>query len=355
MSAGFGFSVGDIVAGLKLIKQSIEALQDTKGSSADFQALSHELDSLKDGLEAVEDLHLDQRFGVKSKQSVAIQEAVSRCWHCINTFLSTISRYQPWLQTKALPGPVWKANLKKIQWALCKKDDVNRLRIQLERHCSSIISAFHLDFINCAEAFLAVLKIRFKQHGVEERGLKMLDDSQFVLEDIRGKLDLTKPWLQIMRPNQKVDMSMIFQRGVPWSVCPGCMNENDVAFETSENEPEVIRNSLNNETIVGFDNNGRRPSMYSSSDLIDQFRRVQLVYTYLPSEVESETYAELSNGNEAKITDIWSRKEREAFYLFIGVTGTDWRLLSKKIGTKSPTQVRPLAVRMEWQKKLDDS
>ncbi|KAL9597175.1 MAG: hypothetical protein Q9179_004355 [Wetmoreana sp. 5 TL-2023] len=79
--------------------------------------------------------------------------------------------------------------------------------------------------------------------------------------------------------------------------------------------------------------------MYSSSDLIDQFRRVQLVYTYLPSEVESETYAELSNGNEAKITDIWSRKEREAFYLFIGVTGTDWRLLSKKIGTKSPTQI----------------
>ncbi|KAL9597176.1 MAG: hypothetical protein Q9179_004356 [Wetmoreana sp. 5 TL-2023] len=295
MSAGFGFSVGDIVAGLKLIKQSIEALQDTKGSSADFQALSHELDSLKDGLEAVEDLHLDQRFGVKSKQSVAIQEAVSRCWHCINTFLSTISRYQPWLQTKALPGPVWKANLKKIQWALCKKDDVNRLRIQLERHCSSIslnldqrqlfqsllesnrrlveanerityelrkmrgavqlqlelppqvtlqkpvtlldacgkVSAFHLDFINCAEAFLAVLKIRFKQHGVEERGLKMLDDSQFVLEDIRGKLDLTKPWLQIMRPNQKVDMSMIFQRGVPWSVCPGCMNENDVAFESA--------------------------------------------------------------------------------------------------------------------------
>ncbi|KAL8738148.1 MAG: hypothetical protein Q9181_001006 [Wetmoreana brouardii] len=95
------------------------------------------------------------------------------------------------------------------------------------------VSAFHLDFINCAEAFLAVLKIRFKQHGIEERGLKMLDDSQFVLEDFRGRLDLTKPWSQIMRPNQKVDMSMIFQRGVPWSVCPGCMNENDVAFESA--------------------------------------------------------------------------------------------------------------------------
>lgn len=95
MSAGFGFSVGDIVAFLKLIKQSIEALQDTKGSTADFQGLSHDIDSLKDGLEAVADLKLEQRLGVKSKQSIAIQNAVSRCWLCINTFLSTIARYQP--------------------------------------------------------------------------------------------------------------------------------------------------------------------------------------------------------------------------------------------------------------------
>ncbi|KAI4236893.1 MAG: hypothetical protein LQ349_002254, partial [Xanthoria aureola] len=78
MSAGFGFSVGDIVAGLKLVKQSIEALQDTKGSSGDYQALTREIDSLKDGLEAIEDLKLDQRFGPKSKQGLAVQEAISR-------------------------------------------------------------------------------------------------------------------------------------------------------------------------------------------------------------------------------------------------------------------------------------
>ncbi len=138
MAAGFGFSVGDIVAGLKLIKQSIEAVQDTKGSATDYQALSHEIDSLKDGLEAIEDLRLHQRFGPKSKQGFAVQEAISRCWHCIDTFLSTTANYQPWLQSDAPQSFSWKANFRKIQWALCKKDDVNRFRAQLERHCSSI-------------------------------------------------------------------------------------------------------------------------------------------------------------------------------------------------------------------------
>lgn len=139
MSAGFGFSVGDIVAGLKLIKQSIEALQDSKGSSADFEALGHEIASLKAGLEAVEDLKLDQTFGPESKQCVAIGQAIARCWKCIEAFLSRIAKYQPWLRPKAAPACLnWKANLKKIQWALCKKDDVNRFRAQLERHTSSI-------------------------------------------------------------------------------------------------------------------------------------------------------------------------------------------------------------------------
>ena len=95
------------------------------------------------------------------------------------------------------------------------------------------VSAFHLDFINCVEAFLAVLKIRFEQHGITESGLRMLDDSQFVLEDFRGKLDLRLPWSQIMRPNQKIDMSMTFHRGVPWSRCPGCYQENQIDFESA--------------------------------------------------------------------------------------------------------------------------
>ncbi|KAL8834278.1 MAG: hypothetical protein Q9170_003823 [Blastenia crenularia] len=343
MSAGFGFSVGDLVLGLKLIKQSIDALQATKGSSADYQALIHEIDSLNDGLEAVEGLRLEQRLGPKSKPCIAIQEAVLRCRYCVDVFLSTIAKYQPWLRTNSVSGPAWKANLKKIKWALCKKDDVNRFRAELERHSSSIsmllvtlqvsqtfeistrmkrqyetavqtydraldlqetfdqtaalllglnleqrqlfqslvesnrqlvhvnermtdelqhmrvaiqlqlempsqvslskpvtlldacgkVSAFHLDFINCPEAFLAVLKIRFQQYGVDEQGIRMLDDSQFVLEDHKGKLDLSKPWSQVLKPNQKIDMSMVFHRDIPFSICPACKSSNKDSLESA--------------------------------------------------------------------------------------------------------------------------
>ncbi|KAL8982701.1 MAG: hypothetical protein Q9205_002865 [Flavoplaca limonia] len=418
MSAGFGFSVGDIVAGLKVIKQSIEAFQDTKGSSATYQALTHEIDSLKDGLEAIEDLSLAQRFGPKSKQSLAVQEAVTRCWHCIDNFLSTTAKFQPWLGPGASPGFHRKASLRKIQWALCKKDDVSHFRAQLERHCSSIsmllvtlqvsqsfsqsanyqdqcrvvldshnkaldlqrnyqqttlllaglrleqrqlfhsliesnrrlvdsnermsyelqqmrgavqlqlelppqvvlqkpvtlldacgqVSAFHLDFINCPEAFLAVLKIRFQQCGVEQRGLQMLDDSQFVLEDRRGKLDLSKPWCQILRPNQKVDMSMIFHRDIHPSVCPVCatLNESDLtsAIECIScglhyqrvqelatgpaDAPDDTQASSLDRGDISHSAGLKQMSTPDQGDIIDQFRRVQLVSTDYQDDIDSE-------------------------------------------------------------------
>ncbi|KAL8928895.1 MAG: hypothetical protein Q9172_000733 [Xanthocarpia lactea] len=428
MAAGFGFSVGDIVAGLKLIKQSIEAVQDTKGSATDYQALSHEIDSLKDGLEAIEDLRLHQRFGPKSKQGFAVQEAISRCWHCIDTFLSTTAKYQPWLQSDAPQSFSWRANLKKIQWALCKKDDVNRFRAQLERHCSSIsmllvtlqvsqsfsqsakyqdqcqvmldshnqaldlqknyhqttallaglsleqrqlfqlliesnrqlvssnermsyelrqmrgavqlqlelppqvvlqkpvtlldacgqVSAFHLDFINSPEAFLAVLKIRFAQLGVEQRGLQMLDDSQFVLEDRKGRLDLAKPWSQILKPSQKVEMSMVFHREIHPSICPVCrgLNENDFgsAIECQScglyyqrvqelvvgpaKSPDVTHATSFNHGDSGYNDGHDQMSVPEHSDPIDQFRRVQLVSIEFQAEdgSEAEASSEVADG-----------------------------------------------------------
>ena len=138
MSLGFGFSVGDIITGLTFIKQAIDALHDTKGAASDYQALIEEVDGLKDGLQAIQDLKLDHSLGSTSKQSIAIEQAVSRCQRCIDAFLATIAKYQPWLHTKIPTVLVWKINVKKIKWALCKKEDVRKFRSQLERHSSSI-------------------------------------------------------------------------------------------------------------------------------------------------------------------------------------------------------------------------
>lgn len=132
MAVPFGFSVGDFIAGINLIITSIQAVRDGKGSSAQFQALTWELTSLKSGLGAIHELNLEQ---TAQKEYVAIREAVAGCELCIESFVRGVSKYQPWLK----PGvDGWKASFRKIQWAFCNKKDVAGFRDQLERHSSAI-------------------------------------------------------------------------------------------------------------------------------------------------------------------------------------------------------------------------
>ena len=133
MSVGFGFSFGDLVSGLKLIKDSVEAVHDTKGSTADYAALTHEIICILDGLEAVEEIQLEHEFS--KKQSLALQRAVYSCQESIDHFLLSIASYQPHLNVQASG---LKSTYRKIKWALCRKDDVAKFRAQLGRHASSI-------------------------------------------------------------------------------------------------------------------------------------------------------------------------------------------------------------------------
>jgi hypothetical protein len=134
MSVGFGFSIGDLVAGLKVIKDSVEAVKDTKGASADYAALVSEVASLQDGLEAIDELQLSSR-GAPWKQRLAIERAIEACQKCVEDFMNSVSKYQPHLQSHAT-GMV--SAWRKIRWALCKKEDVALFRTRLERHSSSI-------------------------------------------------------------------------------------------------------------------------------------------------------------------------------------------------------------------------
>ena len=89
------------------------------------------------------------------------------------------------------------------------------------------LSPIHLEFINSAEAFLAVLKVRFR-----DCGLRKIERKQFALEDTRTKraIDLQWPWHQCLLPGQNIDMSMIFSSAeTVGSTCPGCRYEGTVA------------------------------------------------------------------------------------------------------------------------------
>ena len=133
MSVGFGFSIGDLIAGIKLIKTSVEAVNGASNASSDFAALITEIATLEDGLEAIEEIQLEGKFS--SKQGVAIDRAVSACQQSIDDFCCSIAKYQPHLQKHASG---LQASYRRIKWALCKKEDVTQFRAQVARHACAI-------------------------------------------------------------------------------------------------------------------------------------------------------------------------------------------------------------------------
>ncbi len=90
------------------------------------------------------------------------------------------------------------------------------------------VAPVHLDFVNSAEAFLAVLKIRFKQSGISIQGLQKLDNAEYIFQDQRAVLSLRQPWQTLFKPGQHVNMSMVFRRKAMMDTCPGCDCENEI-------------------------------------------------------------------------------------------------------------------------------
>lgn len=125
--------MSDLFAALKIIKDSVEAVNDIKGAAADYANLASEIGSLRDGLEGVEEILSDQ--DLSEKQIAAINRAVDACYDSLESFLKSISKYQPHLANNSSG---FASKYRKIKWALCKKDDVAKFRAQLGRHVSSV-------------------------------------------------------------------------------------------------------------------------------------------------------------------------------------------------------------------------
>jgi hypothetical protein len=133
MPVGFGISVGDLISGLQLLRSSIEAVNDAKGSSADFAALLGELDGLNTALESVSELISAQT--ASQEQQKGIGSAIKACQKCIDDFLLRVAQYQKHLK-RGSSG--WTSSYSKIKWAVCKQEDVAKLRAKLGSHTTSI-------------------------------------------------------------------------------------------------------------------------------------------------------------------------------------------------------------------------
>ncbi|UKZ74466.1 hypothetical protein TrVFT333_002135 [Trichoderma virens FT-333] len=79
---------------------------------------------------------------------------------------------------------------------------------------------FHLETVDSKELFVEILKHRFK-----DLGTKKIERGEWALENQHSgqRLDLSKDWQSIIKPNQVLRMSMIFRRRNKGSKkCPSC-------------------------------------------------------------------------------------------------------------------------------------
>src|ERR1700733_11680502 len=124
MGTPFGFSVGDFITGINLVRDIIKALRDNTGSQKEYLELITELRGLELALEQVKALHAQQQ---QDAQRAVLAEAVSDCQKSIECFLRGIGKYHKHLHLGGSTNK-WKDGLRKVQWHLCKSDELNSFR-----------------------------------------------------------------------------------------------------------------------------------------------------------------------------------------------------------------------------------
>lgn len=131
---GFGFSVGDFISGVTLVRKLIRALNDTVGSRASYRQLISELLSLDEALNQAKDLQVNAAL---AGHQAVLQQIVGRCQLSIETFLDKNAKFKDSLGPQPSASP-WKTNLNKIQWALCKDSAVDELRREIAAHTTTL-------------------------------------------------------------------------------------------------------------------------------------------------------------------------------------------------------------------------
>ena len=134
--AAFGFSVGDFIAVIVLVKDLISALQEGAGAKSRYRRLITELVSLEHALTEVQTLKVDDSLFSKK---FALEQIASQCLGTIDDFLKESTKFSATLGTRSKVSKWnWRANLHKIQWALFKDDAVDKLGSKIMGHTLTI-------------------------------------------------------------------------------------------------------------------------------------------------------------------------------------------------------------------------
>ena len=137
MPVTFG-SVGDIISLSLLIKDLVKSLDDSRGSSAEYQAVIRQLWSLDRALLEVEALCRSCEQTVQlSALSATANECAEQCRKCITNFHEQVKKFGRSLQPGG-SGSLVRDTAMKFRWQVSEKEDLVRFRAEISAHCFSI-------------------------------------------------------------------------------------------------------------------------------------------------------------------------------------------------------------------------
>lgn len=137
MPITFG-SVGDIISVSLLVKDVLVSLNDSKGSSAEYQEIVRELYILDRALLEIEQL---SRQHASTPELMALCQtagkAVSQCQNSVKTFLDRIAKYGRCLSENSKASSMSRAS-RKVQFAVMEGKDLSRFRAEIAAHSLSL-------------------------------------------------------------------------------------------------------------------------------------------------------------------------------------------------------------------------
>lgn len=134
MAAPFGFSIGDFITSINLVKDIIKALDNSKGSCKEYLEVIAELRGLETVLILVKTQYSETE---QISQRTALSQAIGDCHACIDDFLQSIQKYHGHLDRAGSKNRC-KDAVRKVQWHLCKADDLTSFRLRIASQVQNI-------------------------------------------------------------------------------------------------------------------------------------------------------------------------------------------------------------------------
>lgn len=132
---GFGFSVGDVLAGLHVVRKLVKALNDTTGSRDAYQKLISELSNLDEALTGAKDLRISP---TQAAQKLALEQLAQQCQDSIKQFLDANTKFKKSLGVSSSSRKSWQSIWRKVQWALCKEKEIEELRSRIASYSATL-------------------------------------------------------------------------------------------------------------------------------------------------------------------------------------------------------------------------